>query len=87
MQKVYDPKVARYLLVSACLAITIAAFESLAITTVMPTIVKDLGLVFLYPLSFGIPLALQLVTTAFAGPWCDSRGPKPSLFTGFWPLL
>ncbi|SDE33985.1 Predicted arabinose efflux permease, MFS family [Actinobaculum suis] len=62
--------------------ITIVAFESLAVTTAMPTITTDLAGHNLYALAMGVVLATQLMTTALAGPWSDTKGPHSCLYTG-----
>lgn len=68
--------------IGAAVSITLAAFAALAVTTIMPIVAKDLQNLKLYPLAFGMALAGQLIGTAGAGGWCDSRGPKPSLYVG-----
>ena len=62
--------------------ITIVAFETMAVTTAMPTIAKDLDGQNLYALAMGVVLATQLMTTAIAGPWSDTKGPHSCLYTG-----
>lgn len=62
--------------------ISLLAFETMAVATAMPFIVDILDGQHLYALAVGIVLATQLMTTAFAGPWCDARGPRPCFFTG-----
>lgn len=57
--------------------IGIAAFESLAVTTVMPTVSRQLDGESLYSLSFAAPLATSLVGMVFAGNWADRSGPRP----------
>jgi len=58
----------------------LAAFESLAITTVMPVIAADLGGRALYALAFSAVLAAGVVGTVAAGSWSDRRGPTVPLF-------
>ncbi|UNX53259.1 MFS transporter [Georgenia sp. TF02-10] len=70
------------LLVASVALITLAAFESLAVATVMPRVAEDLGGLSLYAVAAGAPLAAQLIGTAVAGAWSDSRGPVGSLVTG-----
>lgn len=57
--------------------IGIAAFESLAVTTVMPTVSRLLHGESLYSLAFAAPLATSLVGMVFAGNWADRNGPRP----------
>lgn len=55
------------------------AFEVLAVTTVMPTISRDLDGFGLYALAFAAPLASGVVGMVAAGTWSDRRGPAGSL--------
>ena len=48
----------------------------------MPTVVKALDGSNLYALAMGIPMAIQLIATALAGPWSDHRSPRSCLYTG-----
>jgi len=58
----------------------LAAFESLAVTTVMPVITADLDGRGLYSLAFSATLAAGVVGTVAAGSWSDRRGPVVPLF-------
>jgi MFS family permease len=62
--------------IGMCALIGIAAFESLAVTTVMPTISRELDGESLYSLSFAAPLATSLVGMVVAGNWADRNGPR-----------
>ncbi|WP_395399722.1 MFS transporter [Arthrobacter sp. UC242_113] len=66
-----------YLLVTvgACALVFLAAFESLAVTTVMPVVSRELGGAGLYALAFAGPLATGVVGMVGAGNWSDRRGP------------
>lgn len=55
------------------------AFEVLAVTTVMPTISRDLDGFGLYALAFAAPLASGVVGMVAAGSWSDRHGPAGSL--------
>jgi MFS family permease len=55
------------------------AFEALAVTTVMPTISRDLDGIGLYALAFAAPLASGVVGMVAAGSWSDRRGPAVPL--------
>lgn len=55
------------------------AFEAMAVTTVMPTISRDLDGFGLYALAFAAPLASGVVGMVAAGTWSDRRGPAGSL--------
>ncbi len=55
------------------------AFEVMAVTTIMPTVSRDLGGFALYALAFAAPLASGVVGMVAAGSWSDRRGPAGSL--------
>jgi MFS family permease len=55
------------------------AFEAMAVTTVMPTIGRELDGLGLYALAFAAPLASGVVGTVAAGAWSDRRGPAGAL--------
>ena len=57
----------------------LAAFESLAVTTVMPLIADDLDGWSLFAVAFAIPLAAGVVGMVIAGNWADRIGPVPPL--------
>lgn len=57
----------------------LVAFEALAVTTVMPSVARELDGVSLYALSFGAPLASGVVGMVAAGAWSDRRGPAVPL--------
>jgi MFS family permease len=59
--------------------IAIVAFESLAVTTVMPEVAEALDGVGLYALAFASPLASGVVGMVVAGMWSDRRGPAVPL--------
>jgi MFS family permease len=64
----------------------LAAFESLAVTTIMPIITADLHGRALYSLAFSATLATGVVGTVVGGAWADRYGPARPLFlsiTGF----
>lgn len=68
----------RALTVGAILAVSIVAFEALALTTVAPTIAGDLDSVGLYGWIFSAFLLAQIVGAVAAGQQADRRGPaKP----------
>jgi MFS family permease len=61
--------------------IAFAAFEAMAVTTVMPTVARGLDGFDYYALSFAAPFASGVVGMVAAGMWCDRRGPLvPLLF-------
>src|SRR3954462_1999279 len=55
--------------------VAFAAFEATAVTTVMPTVARDLDGVDLYALSFAAPLASGVVGMVAAGARSDRHGP------------
>jgi MFS family permease len=71
--------------VGLLLLVTLAAFESMGVTTALPTIVHDLHGEALYSWPFTMFLATQVVGNVLAGRVCDRRGPGPMLVVG--PLL
>lgn len=60
--------------------IAFVAFEAMAITTVMPTIARDLTGFGLYAMAFAAPLASGVVGMVAAGMWSDRRDPVLPLF-------
>jgi MFS family permease len=71
----------QYLWVSIgmCALITLAAFESLAVTTIMPGISDELNGASVYALAFAGPLAVGVVGMVLAGNWSDRSGPIGAL--------
>ncbi|MEU8570964.1 MFS transporter [Streptomyces pathocidini] len=68
--------------IGIAVAISLFAFEGIAVATAMPSAVRDLdGLAF-----FGWPysafLVMNLVGLGVAGQWCDRVGPRRPLLTG-----
>ncbi|MGR2751970.1 MFS transporter [Agromyces arachidis] len=59
--------------------IFLAAFEVLAVTTVMPLVAADLDGEGLYALAFSVPLAAGVVGMVVAGNWTDRSGPLAPL--------
>lgn len=57
----------------------LVAFEATAVTTVMPTVARELDGLGLYALSFAAPLASGVVGMVAAGAWSDRRGPAVPL--------
>ena len=55
------------------------AFEAMAVTTVMPTVARDLDGGDLFALSFAAPLASGVIGMVAAGMWSDRRGPVAPL--------
>lgn len=70
-----------WITVGACALVFLGAFESLAVTTVMPVVSADLGGERLYALAFAGPLATGVIGMVAAGNWADRRGPTAPLYT------
>ncbi|GEA83992.1 MULTISPECIES: MFS transporter [Cellulomonas] len=62
-----------------CALVFLAAFESLAVTTVMPTVSLELDGAALYAVAFAAPLASGVVGMVAAGAWADRVGPARPL--------
>jgi MFS family permease len=61
--------------------IAFVAFEAMAVTTVMPSVARDLDGFALYALSFAAPLASGVVGMVGAGMWSDRTGPGGPLLS------
>lgn len=62
-----------------CALVFLAAFESLAVTTAMPTVSLDLDGAGLYAVAFAAPLASGVVGMVVVGAWADRAGPSAPL--------
>jgi len=69
-----------WITIGACALVFLGAFESLAVTTVMPVVSDDLGGERLYALAFAGPLATGVIGMVAAGNWSDRRGPIAPLY-------
>ncbi len=65
--------------IGSCALVFLSAFESLAVTTIMPTISEQLGGASFYALAFSGPLATGVIGMVFAGGWADRHGPVAPL--------
>lgn len=70
-----------WITIGACALVFLGAFESLAVTTVMPAVSADLNGERLYALAFAGPLATGVIGMVAAGNWADRRGPVEPLYT------
>ena len=61
--------------VGTCALVFLAAFESLAVTTIMPLVSRELNGGSLYALAFAGPMATGVIGMVGAGNWSDRRGP------------
>lgn len=71
-----------YLLVTlgACALVFLVAFESMAVTTIMPLVSRELDGAGLYALAFAGPLAVGVIGMVAAGNWSDRHGPVVPLY-------
>ena len=67
---------------AALALVTIVAFESMAVSTAMPTVARELDAVRSYGFAFSVMLTAQLLGIVLAGVWTDRSGPLPGLFVG-----
>ncbi len=65
----------RSLTIGLMLTITVAAFEMLAVSTILPAITRDLGGLELYGWAFSAFLLAKLIGTTVAGSEVDRQGP------------
>lgn len=66
--------------VGSCALVFLAAFESMAVTTIMPLVSRELNGAGLYALAFAGPLATGVIGMVAAGNWADRRGPAAPLY-------
>ncbi|WP_374007981.1 MFS transporter [Leifsonia sp. LS-T14] len=69
----------RWTSIGMCLLITLAAFEALAVTTIMPGVSRELEGAALYAFAFAGPLAISVVGMVSAGAWTDRSNPRTAL--------
>lgn len=72
----------RLVTVSILALVTMIAFESMAVSTVMPDVAAELDAIRSYGLAFSVLLTAQLLGIVLAGVWVDRSGPLPALFVG-----
>ena len=70
----------RWVSIGMCALIMLSAFEALAVTTIMPTISRELDGAGLYAFAFAGPLAVSVVGMVLAGAWSDRGNPRNALF-------
>lgn len=68
--------------VAALALVTIVAFESMAVSTAMPDVARELQAVRSYGFAFSVMLTAQLLGIVVAGVWTDRSGPLPGAFVG-----
>lgn len=69
----------RWTSIGMCLLIMLAAFEALAVTTIMPAVSDELDGAALYAFAFAGPLAVSVVGMVSAGAWADRGNPRSAL--------
>ena len=69
----------RWLSIGMFALILIAAFEVMAVTTIMPLVAEELDGESLFALAFSVPFAAGVVGMVVSGNWADRSGPLPPL--------
>ena len=69
----------RWLSIGMFALIFIAAFEVMAVTTIMPLVADELDGESLFALAFSVPFAAGVVGMVVSGNWADRSGPLPPL--------
>lgn len=72
----------RWTTIGAIVLVLLIAFESMAVTTVMPIVAADLDGQALYAVAFSATLAASVIAMVAAGRWSDRSGPAGPLLTG-----
>ncbi|MEO9255553.1 MAG: MFS transporter, partial [Tepidiformaceae bacterium] len=72
----------RGLTIGLVLAVTLVAFEALAVATVLPAAEKDLGDIYLYGWAFSAFLLMSLIGITWAGEQSDRHGPARPFIAG-----
>ncbi len=62
--------------------VTIVAFESMAVSTAMPSVARELDAVRSYGFAFSVMLTAQLLGIVLAGVWSDRSGPLAGTVVG-----
>ena len=68
--------------VAALALVTIVAFESMAVSTAMPAVARELQAVRSYGFAFSVMLTAQLLGIVLAGVWTDRSGQLPGALVG-----
>ncbi|WP_344244850.1 MFS transporter [Actinocorallia libanotica] len=66
--------------IGSCALVFLAAFESVAVTAVMPAVSRALDGAHLYAAAFAGPLATGVIGMVVSGMWADRRGPVAPLY-------
>lgn len=70
-----------WITLGSCALVFLGAFESLAVTTIMPVVSSELHGAHLYALAFAGPLATGVIGMVVSGNWSDRHGPVAPLYT------
>lgn len=70
-----------WITIGSCALVFLGAFESLAVTTIMPVVSAELNGAHLYALAFAGPLATGVIGMVVSGNWSDRHGPVVPLYT------
>lgn len=81
-----DPRL-RWTTIGALSMVLLAAFEAMAVTTIMPAVSRDLDGAALYSVAFSATLAASIVGMVVAGRWSDRSGPGAPLVTAVGAFL
>lgn len=77
-ERIMSPRY-RWSTIGANALVFLAAFEAMAVTTIMPTIARDLRGEALYSAAFSVTLAASVIGMVLGGGWSDRRGPARPL--------
>lgn len=69
----------RWTSLGSLVMILLSAFESMAVTTVMPIVARDLNGESLYSVAFAATWAASIIGMVVSGRWSDRSGPTPAL--------
>lgn len=76
----WDPRL-RWTSLGSLALVLLAAFEAMAVTTVMPVVAEDLDGARLYSVAFSATLAASVIAMVVSGRWSDRSGPALPLVT------
>ncbi|WP_454293516.1 MFS transporter [Salana multivorans] len=72
----------RWTTIGSLVLVLLAAFEAMAVTTVMPIVAAELNGQALYAVAFSATLAASVIAMVAAGRWSDRSGPAGPLVAG-----
>lgn len=77
----------RWTTIGSLVLVLLAAFEAMAVTTVMPLVAEELNGEALYAVAFSATLAASVIAMVAAGRWSDRSGPGGPLVAGVLTFL